>query len=62
MQHEQQKWRAVKAAIVMRYGTIRDAAAALGVSPEAMRLAVMGKKCPGVRKKLIATRLLIAAA
>lgn len=61
MSRKQQKWNTVKAKICLTFGTIRDAAAALKVTPEAMRLAVNSNKCPRVRRKLIEAELLDAA-
>lgn len=62
MTKEQQNWRSVKANIVLRFGTVRAAAENIGASPEAMRLAVKGKQCPGIRAKMIANQLLVIAA
>ena len=50
----------VKAKICLTHGTIRDAAAAIGVTPEGMRLAVQTNKCPGIRRKLVESGLLAA--
>jgi hypothetical protein len=46
-----QNWRQVKAKIILRYGTISAAAAALGCSAEGIRQSVSGK-CPGIARKL----------
>lgn len=61
MATKQQKWNTVKAKICLTYGTVRDAAAALRVSPEAMRQAVQKGTCPGVRAKMEKHGLLAAA-
>lgn len=57
MSREIQKWRGVKAKIVLAYGTISAAAAALGVSTEGIRQAVRGR-CPGIARKLKSNGLL----
>jgi hypothetical protein len=48
---KRQSWRAVKAKIVIRFGTITAAAQHLGCSDEAIRQSVHGK-CPRVAARL----------
>lgn len=59
MSKETQKWRAVKAKIVVVHGTIAKAAATLGCSTEGMKKAVQGR-CPGIARKMRDAGLLAA--
>lgn len=59
MSRETHKWRAVKAKITVRFGTVSAAAAHLGCSSEGIRQAVRGK-CPGIARKLTDADLLAA--
>jgi len=51
--HKTQKWWAVKAKIVARYGSLTAAARVIGCSVEALRQSTRGK-CPRVARKLAA--------
>ena len=59
MKKETHNWRLVKSKIVLAYGTVSAAAAAIGSSTEGIRQAVRGR-CPGVARKLKQAGLLAA--
>jgi hypothetical protein len=46
------KWRAVKAKIIVRFGSIAKCAREIDCTPEAVRLAVAGR-CPRVKIRLL---------
>lgn len=59
MSREIHKWRAVKAKIIVRYGTLARAAGVLDCSVEGIKQAVKGR-CPGIATKLREHDLLAA--